>query len=340
MRTRATLGTGLLVLVLAFAAFGAQAQASAVDVSLSFSNLAELATDHYEGWLIIDGSPVSTGKFVVNAAGELEDLEGNQVSTFRVADVDLDLTTNFVLSIEPAVDPDPGPAAVKPLAGPLNVAKTSAALTPNLGVDLGSISGQYILATPSDGPNTNEESGVWFLDPSGAEPAAGLVLPDLTTTDWEYEGWAVIQGTPVTTGKFDAPTPADKDNPYSGPLATPPFPGEDFIQGHPELTFPTNLQNQKIVISIEPRGTADTDPGPFQFKPLDGTVPAGALPGALNSLTDKSSTLATGTVEIAAVPPGVAVDMVLIGVAIAAVVAVIIIVVVILIRRQGGQGSG
>jgi hypothetical protein len=68
MRARALLGTSLLVLLLAFAAFGARAQAAEVDVTLSFSNLASLAEDHYEGWLIVGGSPVSTGKFVVTEA--------------------------------------------------------------------------------------------------------------------------------------------------------------------------------------------------------------------------------------------------------------------------------
>ncbi|MEE9173886.1 MAG: hypothetical protein V3U30_02795, partial [Thermoplasmata archaeon] len=277
MRARATLGTGLLVLLLAFSAFGALAQTPEVDVSLSFTNLAPLATDHYEGWLIVGGSPVSTGKFVVAEGGELEDLQGSSVSTFRVGNVDVDQTTAFVLSIEPEGDTDAVPAAVKPLVGDLNAEKTSASLAPNLGVSLTGIGGQYILATPSDGMATNENSGVWFLDRSGASPVAGLTLPDLSGTDWVYEGWAVIGGVPVTTGKFDMPDGADASAPYSGTEATPPFPGEDFLVNAPAgVTFPTDLGGQTIVISIEPRDAADTDPGPFQFKPLVGNVPSGA----------------------------------------------------------------
>ena len=340
MRARATLGTGLLVLLLAFSAFGALGQAPEVDVTLSFDNLEPLATDHYEGWLIVGGSPVSTGKFVVANGGDLEDLQGNPVSTFRVGNVDLDQTTTFVLTIEPEGDSDAIPAAVKPLAGDLNAAKTSATLTPNLGVSLAGIGGQYILATPSNGASTNENSGVWFLDRSGASPVAGLTLPDLSGTDWEYEGWAVIGGVPVTTGKFDMPDGADGSAPYSGTQATPPFPGEDFLVNAPSgLTFPTDLAGQTIVISIEPRGAADTDPGPFQFKPLAGGVPAGAVDHLEYDLTDQSDTLASGVATLASVPAAAPFDMVLVGVIIAVVVAVIVIVVVVLIRRQsGGEG--
>ncbi len=339
MRVRATPGTGLLVLLLAFSALGALAQAPEVDVSLSFSNLAPLATDHYEGWLIVGGSPVSTGKFVVAEGGGLEDLQGNPVPTFRVGDVDLDQTTAFVLSIEPEGDTDTVPAAVKPLVGDLNEARTSASLTPNLGVSIAGIGGQYILATPSDGMATNETSGVWFLDRSGASPVAGLTLPDLSGTDWVYEGWAVIGGVPVTTGTFDMPDGADASAPYSGTEATPPFPGEDFLASAPSgVTFPTDLAGQTIVISIEPRGAADTDPGPFQFKPLVGSVPSGAIDHTEYDLTDQSGTLASGVATIVNVPAAAPIDMLLIGAIIAVAIAVIVIVVVILVRRQGGQG--
>ncbi|MFQ5907716.1 MAG: hypothetical protein ACE5JE_02655 [Thermoplasmata archaeon] len=338
MRARALLGTSLLVLLLVFAAFGARAQAADVDVTLSFSNLAPLAEDHYEGWLIVGGSPVSTGKFIVADRGDLEDLQGNPISTFRVANVELDQTTTFVLSIEPAGDTDTIPGAVKALAGDLNAAKTSAALTPNLGVSLEGIGGQYILATPSDGMATNENSGVWFLDRSGASPVAGLTLPDLSATDWIYEGWAVIDGVPVTTGKFDMPDGADLSAPSSGTQGTPPFPGEDFLVNAPSgLTFPTDLASRTIVISIEPRGAADTDPGPFQFKPLAGDVPSGATDHTEYDLTDQSSTLASGSATIASVSAAAPIDMVLVGVIIAVVVAVIIIVAVVLVRRQGSM---
>jgi hypothetical protein len=118
---------------------------------------------------------------------------------------------------------------------------------------------------------SNENSGIWFLNRSTGSPVAGLNLPDLTGTDWTYEGWVVIGGTPVTTGTFDKVDVADGFNGYSGAGASPPFPGEDFITNAPSgLTFPTDIAGGTAVISIEPR--VDNDPGPFQFKPIVGAI--------------------------------------------------------------------
>ena len=52
----------------------------------------------YEGWLIVDGSPVSTGTFTVDQAGALSR------RTFAVAVDDEDGISTFVLTIEPVPD--------------------------------------------------------------------------------------------------------------------------------------------------------------------------------------------------------------------------------------------
>jgi len=270
-----------------------------VDVSLSFAGLEPLATEHYEGWLVVGGVPVSTGKFTVAAGGAIQDLAGNPKSTFRVPGVDLTVTTKFVLSIEPAGDTDAVPAAVKPLAGDLNPSKSAATLTANLGKAFTGVSGKYILATPTDGAGTNEWGGVWFLDPTGPTMAPGLALPNLAGTDWTYEGWVVIGGKPVTTGRFDRVDAADGNAPFSGSMTAPPFPGEDFLLNAPTgLTFPPSLNSSKVVVSIEPR--VDADPGPFQFKPLVGDTPAAAT--IMTPYILGSSALATGAVAISPVP--------------------------------------
>ncbi|MCH8907931.1 MAG: hypothetical protein IH840_12655 [Candidatus Heimdallarchaeota archaeon] len=275
-------------------------EATDLELTLSFTNLGDPGDDHYEGWLIVDGSPVSTGKFSLDANGGIVDLSGTAITTFSVSAIDLELATKFVLSLEPMGDTDTVPAAIKPLAGDLNVAKTSSTLTPNLGVDLGTVAGSYILATPTNDPVTNENSGIWFLDPTGTDPVAGLTLPDLTGTDWTYEGWVVMNGTPVTTGTFDTVAGVDASAPYSGTQAGPPFPGEDFLDNAPTgLTFPTDLSGMTAVISIEPR--IDNAASPFQFKPLMGAIPVDAIDHTLYALHDMSSTLAAGTVSIAEV---------------------------------------
>ncbi|NIP37133.1 MAG: hypothetical protein GWN18_19335, partial [Thermoplasmata archaeon] len=70
----------------------------------------------------------------------------------------------------------------------------------NIGMDLSTATGEYILATPSNGADTDELSGIWYLNRSTGTPVAGLDLPDLTGTDWIYEGWVVVDGVPVTSG--------------------------------------------------------------------------------------------------------------------------------------------
>ncbi len=237
---------------------------------LNINGLEDLGADfRYEGWLIVDGAPVTSGLFDVDANGNMS------TNSFTVNQEDLDKATTFVLTIEPSPDNDPAPSDVHILAGDFN--GNNANLTVGHGAALGddftSSTGSYILATPTDGMNNNERSGVWFLDPA-AGPGAALNLPALPA-GWDYEGWAVIDGTPVTTGKFRDLAASDDAAPFSGPMAGPPFPGEDFLENAPSgLTFPTDLSEGTIVISVEP--FPDNSPAPFTLKPLLHQVPANA----------------------------------------------------------------
>jgi hypothetical protein len=65
-----------------------------------------------------------------------------------------------------------------------------------------------------------------------------LNLPPLPA-GWIYEGWAIVNGTPLSTGKFAEINQADQAASYSGPIAGPPFPGEDFLDHAPVgIIFP------------------------------------------------------------------------------------------------------
>ncbi len=163
-----------------------------------------------------------------------------------------------------------------------------------LGTDFTASTGTYILATPTDGADdTNENSGVWFLDPTGG-PSAGLSLPTLPA-GWAYEGWAVIDGTPISTGTFTSSTGNDKNAPYSGTAMAPPFPGEDLLENAPSgVTFPTDLAGKTIVISVEPM--PDNSTKPFALKPLVGNVPATATDHTPYSMMNNATaTNPTGT---------------------------------------------
>lgn len=116
----------------------------------------------------------------------------------------------------------------------------------------------------SQEPNYGLEALTFVPDTS--HPEVGLSLPTLPT-GWKYEGWAVIGGQPVTSGKFTAVDEADESAPYSGPDPGPPFPGEDYLENAPAgLTFPTDLSGGTAVISVEP--DPDDDTAPFALKPL------------------------------------------------------------------------
>lgn len=222
---------------------------------LSFdTNLAELEEGHYEGWLIIGDKKYSTGKF--DAGDEMTfDIDKN------LADLD-----KVVITIEPEGDTDDVPSGVVVLAG--DVASGDVALS--FPVDFFDASGSVILATPSDGSDTNETSGIWFLNLP--DPSVALDLPELPS-GWVYEGWAVHDGTPITSGRFTEVDEADDFAGFSGPEATPPFPGEDFLENAPNgLSFPIDLADGEsaIVLSVEPDidGVDPTGDGPAQAKPL------------------------------------------------------------------------
>ncbi|TYP99175.1 hypothetical protein C7447_102494 [Tenacibaculum adriaticum] len=243
------------------------------NLTLNISGLENLGSDYnYEGWIIVNSSPISTGVFSVDDSGNLSQ------TSFPVNRTQLESASTFVLSIEPANDTDPAPAATKLLAGDFS-GVSAIVSSNNLVGDFSNSSGKYILATPTDMDDTNEASGVWFLDNSGAAPVAGLDLPTLPD-GWKYEGWVVLNGTPVSTGTFTSLDAADDNattSPYKGTSGDgPPFPGEDYVMGSASgVTFPTDIRGSgMVVISVEP--SPDNSAAPFALKPLAHPVPSGA----------------------------------------------------------------
>lgn len=243
------------------------------ELKMSLTNLAPSSADEqYEGWIIVNGSPVSTGTFTVDASGM------PSATSFTVTASDLSAATDYVLSIEPIPDTDPAPSSIKILGGTFSgtSANVSVAHGAALGNDFSSVAGKFILATPTTTTTDDELSGLWFLDLSSGSPMNALELPALPS-GWKYEGWAVINGSPVTSGTFSMSNVVDDNDPFSGSDASgPPFPGEDYVANAPSgLTFPTDLSGVTMVISIEP--SPDNNPAPFAFKPLVGTAPANAM---------------------------------------------------------------
>ena len=209
-------------------------------------------------------------------------------TVFAIDSDQLSKATAYILTIEPSPDSDPAPSDVHILAGDFN--GNTAGLTVGHGAALGSdftaATGGYILATPTNGPLTNENSGVWWLDPA-AGPGPSLMLPILPA-GWKYEGWAVINSVPVSTGTFTMNNAADDAAPHSGIIGGPSFPGEDFLNNPPAgISFPTDLAGTTVVISIEPH--PDNSPAPFVLKPLVGNVPVAATDHTYYDMTNNAA---------------------------------------------------
>ncbi|MEM7126231.1 MAG: DM13 domain-containing protein [Chloroflexota bacterium] len=253
-------------------------------LTLNFNGLEDLGNDFvYEGWLIVDGAPVSTGLFSINENGALSE------TTFWVSGDVRDNATDFVLTIEPAVGDDPAPSDVHVLGGSFEngIASLNTGHPAALGTDFADASGSFILAAPSGGEEQPHVNGIWWLDPN-AGPGPALNLPELPA-GWAYEGWVVGEDGPISTGTFTSVTGADSDagGPTAGPEGTPPFPGQDFVDPAIDLT------GYAAVISVEP--VPDNSPAPFTFKPLVDTNIEDLGMGVLQAMENQSATIASGT---------------------------------------------
>lgn len=264
---------------------------STSSLTLNLNGLEALGDDYvYEGWIIVNGSPVSTGTFSSTTFPQV----------FQVNTEQLNSATSFVLSIEPTVDPDPAPAATKLLVGDFsgNTADVWIGTVTTDADNFGNASGKFFLRTPTDETGTNngnDQYGIWFGTP-GAPPTSGLILPTLSP-GWKYEGWVVVDGVgPITTGTFTSFNTVDDSNRFSGTEnnAGPPIPGEDFFNNAPDgFTFPLDVRGRTAVISIEP--DPDNSPAPFLLKPLVGTAGQETAPTTHN-LTLNASSFPVGTV--------------------------------------------
>ena len=264
------------------------------DLTLNLQGLEALGSDFvYEGWIIVNGAPVSTGTFSSSIFPQ----------TFQVDEVLLNSATRFVLSIEPAVDTDPLPAATKVLAGDFAENTASVWVAP-VTVDADDFMdswGRFFLRTPTDeamgtANNMNDEFGIWFGTPGTMPPTAGLGLPTLAP-GWKYEGWVVVDGVgPISTGTFTGFTEVDDFNGFSGDENTvgPPIPGEDFFLTPPAgFSFPLDVRGRTAVISIEP--SPDDSPAPFAMKPLVGVAGNDTAPST-HTLNQNLGTLPSGSV--------------------------------------------
>jgi hypothetical protein len=273
----------------------ADAQSTAQNVVLEFDGLAPLdesVDGHYEGWAIVGGSPVSTGKFNVDASGDPVELgTGAPIAEFA-AGQDITGASAIKISLEPVGDADPAPAPHIVLTGGISMRRADLlSAVPDLSQLADMATGAFILATPSDNATApdNDDMGIWFLRQPG--PTAGFeMLPDLGP-HWRYEGWVVdMSGTspvPYSTGRFGDPTTADA-NAAGCNGGGPPFPGEDFVPFHCGPILTLDGGDFAAVLSIEPE--PDPNPAPFQWKPMAGPIPTDAVGMSSIAMTNQVDT--------------------------------------------------
>lgn len=261
------------------------------ELTVSFTGLPNLGSDYeYEGWLIVDGQPVTAGRFSVDDQGAASP------SSFMVDAAAADGASLYVLTIEPVVGDAPEPSDTHVLAGDLQggTADLTVAHGAALGSDFADAAGPYVLNTPSSAMMAQDyDQGIWWLDASGMEPVASLVLPQLPA-GWVYEGWVVGPNGPVSTGTFTSPDGADSDGagPDAGSDPAPPFPGQDFVMPPQVLT-----SGYAAVISVEPM--PDNSPMPFAIKPLmDMDIEDVMPPMAQDMANIAADTLPTGSVTL------------------------------------------
>jgi hypothetical protein len=285
----------LAVVAVATALVPAIATASAdrpFRIRLEVSALEPLEGAFYEVWVIRGDRKRSAGSFNVAEDGSLVDGFGHKARFFssrNPASADA-----IVVTVEPLPDPDPGPSGIAVLTGTPRPNRTARLRFP---ASFRAAAGSFILAAPTTASTSDETSGVWFLDPA-AGPGPSLVVPTLPDS-WVFEGWGVTQSVPLSTGRFSSPSGSDGSGTFSGPLAGPPFPGEDFVANLPGgVTPPVDLADgsSMIVLTVEPDlgGTDPTGPGPFSIKPLLVAVPSGAQPMISIALERDLSTVPKG----------------------------------------------
>jgi hypothetical protein len=276
-------------------------------MELSVENLAPVGPDlQYEGWIIVNEEPVSTGTFSIDENGDPDP------STFPIDGDQAAQASKAVISIEPDPDNDPAPSATKVLAGPINIGTTEATADlvvsdgAALDTDFSGAQGAYVLNTPTTSETEDYNQGIWWLMP-GDSPSPNLTLPTLPD-GWVYEGWVVDTSdgmTPVTTGQFPAATEnpgheadADGAGPDSGSGSAPPYPGQDFIMDSD--VSPRDLTTDHMaVISVEPN--MDGDPAaPYSIKPLVDMTIDDETPPTTQDMTDGPAPMpmATATVDL------------------------------------------
>lgn len=280
----------------------AQDYASKEAISVDFK-LPTINQGAYALWQVKEeGQFLLVKLFRYDNKGFLTDLAGKPLNNiFPVAGNDFTQASSFLVTIEKGDEQPVTPSETIVLTGNKPKGNNWSLSFP---VDLSTVSGSYMLATPTNGPQTNETAGVWFVKVAGnSREQASLSLP-VAPAGWVYEGWVTAGNNTLTAGRFTSPASKDNFSNYSGPRSFPPYPGEDYLTNAPvdkDVTFPLNLADgqSRVLISLEP-GSLNEDPtgnSRFDLNLLEAAIAEGAedhTDYSLNLVKERPS----GTVKV------------------------------------------
>jgi len=301
MRRGFALGVALLALVMTQACGDTPRQFNPLPaalgdlrgIALGFEGLRPLTASQgrYAVWVFLDNRDVvGLGPFNVDANGRPINPNGELIQRFTSPE-NLYSAVSVLITIAPGGIPDTSPGANAILQGPFieGVAQLRVP-APLLTTEA---AGSYRVFTPTDGPDTNEGSGLWAVSVDD-EPL--LQLPPLNNV-YSWEHYLIIDGQTLSMGRFRSPIAPDFINPFSGPEPAPEFPGEDFLFNAPEgVTFPADLGGARLLLTLEPvlEDTAD----PSQLVVLETILPAGLQGGEIIELVNRTADFPTGTAVI------------------------------------------
>lgn len=254
----------------------------------------------YELWGGFGDTLVSVGRFQVRNQRVVDVTTGVEIKSFPVGCNLLD-AKEVLVSVELDSDPDTDASGSFVLAG--DVVNDSVRLSMShpraLGFDPSTVTGAYILESPSNANAADFDRGIWFYEAAGGMTTSTLTLPD-APAGWHYQAWLLRTLSPIDTlsiGTFRSAAGPDSDGagPYADTLATPPFPGQDYL-----FNVVRDLDNGRhaVIVSLEP----DADPrvgGPFLVLLRDADI--NQVPqGTTQSMSNLSSALPAGTAVVSA----------------------------------------
>jgi len=219
--------------------------------------------------------------FVDPTTGNVVDGDGTPVDTFTADDLALRTLQGILVTIE--VNPDSEtPSGMQIISG--TFIDRVAQLTVPISSGITSASGSLRVFSPTDGPDTNENSGLWMVDAAG-EPS--LNMPD-TSAALQFETFIEIGGQNLNLGRFDLVNRRDDFCRFCADFEQfpqPERPGDDLLLNPTEgLLFPIDISGATVRISLEARVNDFAQQS--QLIVLEAVLPSGLVGGEIIGFTN------------------------------------------------------